>query len=143
MKINNNAVRWLTFGPQAGGQLGRKTHASARGFLEADLTVALAIFALAIVPLGFSFAHEQKALRVDYYRASANEIVDGEMEVLAAGDWKEFPDGSHVYTVHSRAAKNLPSGNFELTKTGKHLRLEWTPDARHGVGAVVREITVQ
>lgn len=112
-----------------------------RAFLEADLTIALAIFALAILPLGFSFANEQKALRLDYYRAAANEIVDGEMEILAAGEWKNFPDGSHVYTVHSRAAKNLPPGHFELTKTGNHLRLEWTPDARKGVGVVVREIT--
>ena len=115
----------------------------ADGFLEVDLFVALAILALAIVPLGFSISHEQKALRADYCRAVANEIVDGEMEVLAAGDWKEFPDGSHVYTVHSRAATNLPAGHFELTKTGKRLRLEWTPDVRKGVGAVVREITVQ
>lgn len=114
-----------------------------RGFLELDLVVALAILGMAIIPIAFSFAHEQKAFRADYCRAVANEIVDGEMEVLAAGDWKEFPDGSHLYMVHSGAAKNLPAGHFELTKTGKHLRLEWTPDARTGVGAVVREITVQ
>jgi hypothetical protein len=118
--------------------LGRKMH----GYLEIDLCVALAILALAIVPLGYSFTHEQTALRVDYCRAVANEIVDGEMEVLAAGAWKEFPDGSHVYMVHSRAARNLPAGHFELTKTGKHLRLEWVPDARKGVGDVVREINL-
>ncbi len=130
MKINN-------------GQLPGATRAPVHGFLEVDLIVALAIFALAIVPLGFSFAHEQKTLRLDYFRAVANEVVDGEMEVLAAGDWKEFAEGSQVYIVHSRAAKNLPPGHFELTKAGKHLRLEWTPDARKGVGPVVREITVQ
>jgi hypothetical protein len=108
-----------------------------------DLMVALAILALAIVPLGFSFSHERTVLRMDYCRAVANEIVDGEMEVLAAGGGKEYLDGSHVYTVHSLAAKNLPPGHFELTKTGNHLRLEWAPDAPKGVGAVFREITLQ
>jgi hypothetical protein len=114
-----------------------------RGLLELDLIVALAILGMAVVPIGFSFAHEQKVLRADYCRAVANEIVDGEMEVLAAGDWKSFPDGARVYAVHSNAAKNLPAGHFELTKTGNHLRLEWAPDARKGVGAVVREISAK
>lgn len=121
----------------------KKTYGSRHGYLEVDLAVALVILTLAIVPLGFSFAHEQKALRADYSRAIVNELVDGEMEILAAGDWKEFPDGSHAYTVHSHAAKNLPAGHFELTKTGNHLRLEWTPDGHAGVGAVVRDMTVK
>jgi hypothetical protein len=133
MRVNSNL---------AGGQA-RERIINARGFLEVDLFVALAILALAIIPLGFSISHEQKALRADYCRAVINEIVDGEMEILAAGDWKRFPDGLQVYTVHSRAAGNLPAGHFELTKTGKHLRLEWAPDAHAGVGAVVREINVQ
>ena len=64
------------------------------------------------------------------------------MEILAAGDWKNYPDGAQPYTVHSRAAANLPSGHFELTKTGKHLRLEWSSDKRQGIGAVVRETTI-
>ena len=110
--------------------------------MEVDVAIALVILAVAILPLGFGFVHEQKALRLDYYRAVANEIVDGEMEILAAGDWKSFPDGQQIYHVHSRAAANLPSGHFELTKNGSHLRLEWTPDAKKGIGAVVRDITV-
>jgi hypothetical protein len=81
-------------------------------------------------------------LRTDYCRAVADEIVDGEMEILAAGDWKNFPDGEQSYTVHSRAAANLPAGRFELIKNAHHLRLEWMPKRRQGIGAVVREITV-
>ena len=107
-----------------------------------DLVVAMAILALAIVPLGFSFARERQLLKIEYLHSVANEIVDGEMEILAAGDWKNFPDGAQAYTVHSRAAASLPPGHFQLTKTGNHLRLEWTPDQRHGVGAVVRETTL-
>jgi hypothetical protein len=113
-----------------------------RGILEVDLAMAMLILAVAIMPLAFSFAKERDVLRVDYFRAVADEVVDGEMEILAAGDWKNFPGGSNVYTVHSRAAANLPSGHFELTKTGNHLRLEWLPDKRRGIGAVVREMTL-
>ena len=114
-----------------------------RGVLEIDLAMAMIILSVAIMPLAFSFAREREVLRADYCRSVADELVDGEMEILAAGDWKNFPDGSQVYTVHARAAASLPPGHFKLTKNGKHLRLEWTPDRREGIGAVVREITVQ
>ena len=114
---------------------------SRRGFLMVDAVVAMAILSLAIVPLGFSFARERQVLKIEYLHGVANEIVDGEMEILAAGDWKNFPDGAQNYTVHSQAAANLPLGHFQLTKTGNHLRLEWKPDKRQGIGAAVREVT--
>jgi hypothetical protein len=108
-----------------------------------DAVVAMAILSLAIVPLGFSFARERQVLKIEYLHGVANEIVDGEMEILAAGDWKNFPDGAQAYTVHSRAAANLPPGHFQLTKTGNHLRLEWLSDKHKGIGVVVREVTVK
>jgi hypothetical protein len=116
---------------------------SRRGFLMMDLVVAMAVLSLAIIPLGFSFARERQVLKIEYQRGVANEIVDGEMEILAAGAWKNFPDGAQSYTVHANAAAKLPPGHFRLTKTGNHLRLEWTPDKRQGVGEVVREVTVK
>jgi hypothetical protein len=124
-------------------QLFRKGPRSRSGFLMVDLIVALAILSLAIMPLGFSFARERQILKIEYFRSVANEIVDGEMEILAAGDWKNFPDGAQSYTVHSRAAANLPPGHFQLTKTGNHLRLEWSSDNYRGIGAVVREVNVK
>jgi hypothetical protein len=108
-----------------------------------DAVVAMAILSLAIVPLGFSFARERQVLKIEYQRSVANEIVDGEMEILVAGDWKNFPDGVQSYTVRAKAAASLPPGHFQLTKTGNHLRLEWKPEERQGVGAVVREVTVK
>jgi len=121
----------------------RKNLRSKRGFLEVDLLVGLAILSLAIVPLGYSFARERQVLKMEYFRSVANEIVDGEMEILAAGDGKNFPDGSQNYSVHANAAASLPPGHFQLTKNGNHLRLEWTPDERRGVSAVVREVTIK
>lgn len=121
----------------------RRKSSARRGFLMVDLMIGLAVFSLAIVPLGFSFARERQVLKMEYFRSVANEIVDGEMEILAAGDWRNFPDGSQNYSVHAGAAASLPPGHFQLTKTGKHLRLEWRSDGKHGVGVIVREVTVK
>jgi hypothetical protein len=103
----------------------------------------MAILAVAILPLAFSYVRETKLLRAEYFRGTAMEIVDGEMEILAAGEWRDFPEGSHPYTVHARAAANLPPGHFQLTRTGQHLRLEWTSDQRQGIGTVIREVTIK
>jgi hypothetical protein len=117
----------------------RLTH----GFLEVDMLVGLAILSLAIVPEGFSFVRERQVLKMEYVHSVANEIVDGEMEILAAGDWKNFPDGPQDYSVHASAATSLPPGHFQLIKTGKHLRLEWHSDVKHGGPPVVREVTIK
>jgi hypothetical protein len=109
-----------------------------------DLAMGLIILGLAILPLAYSFARERHVLRIEYCQAIASEIVDGEMEILAAGAARDIPDGTRNYPIHSAAANQLPPGHFQLTKTGNHLRLEWVPDARHGIGAaVVRETTLQ
>jgi len=112
-------------------------------FLMTDLIIGMAILTLAIMPLTYSFIHDRQLLRAEYFRAVAVEIVDGEMEVLAAGAGQNFPDGQQAYTVHANAAAHLPPGHFELTKAGKHLRLEWQSDKRQGIGPVVREITLK
>ena len=122
---------------------GRGRKSASRGFLEVDLVIGLAILSLAIVPLGYSFARERQALKMEYFRGVANEVVDGEMEILAAGDWKNYSDGSQNYSVHASAASRLPPGHFQLTKDGSHLRLEWNADEKKGVGAIVREVTVK
>jgi hypothetical protein len=124
-----------------------KNRRARSGFLEVDLLVGMAILALAIVPLGLSFARERQVLKMEYQRSVANEIVDGEMEILAAGDWKNFPDGSQAYPVFSRAAAALSTGHFQLIKNGNHLRLEWDTSPvnghGHGIGAVYREVTIK
>ncbi|HVU26373.1 MAG TPA: type II secretion system protein [Verrucomicrobiae bacterium] len=114
-----------------------------RGFLQVDLLVALAILAIAIVPLGFSFERERHLLRIEYCRSVADEIVDGEMEILIASNAKNLPDGSQIYPIHSIAADHLPPGHFQLTHNERNLRLEWLPDKGRGYHPVVREITLK
>jgi hypothetical protein len=119
-----------------------RSRSNRRGFLQIDLIAALAILGIAMVPLGFAFVRERQVLKIDYCHSVADEIVDGEMEVLAAGAGRDFPDGSQIYTVHSKAAAGLPPGHFQLTKNGNHLRLAWLPDEKHGLGAIIRETTM-
>jgi len=114
-----------------------------RGFLEVDLVVALALLTLAILPVGYSVFHERRLLRAEYYRTVAVELVDGEAEILAAGAARSFPDGAQDYGVTAPAAASLPPGKFTFTKTGAHVRLEWTPAERLGVGAVIREFDLK
>ncbi|HTY89048.1 MAG TPA: hypothetical protein VMB80_16495 [Candidatus Acidoferrum sp.] len=108
-----------------------------------DLLVGLALLAATILPLAFFYVKETRVLRADYFHAVAMEIVDGEMELLTAGEWRKLPDGSQPYAVHAQAAASLPPGHFLLTKTGQHLRLEWAPTWRQGIRPVVREVTVK
>jgi len=108
-----------------------------------DLFLAMAILALAILPVAYSYVKDTRALRAEYFRGVAMEIVDGEIEVLAAGEGRSFPEGSQPYLVHAGSAASLPAGRFLLTRTGPHLRLEWTSDQHQGIGPVVREAVLK
>lgn len=114
---------------------------SERGSMMIELVVALGILMAAIIPLGYSFAQERRMARVYYWRAVAMEIVDGEMEILAAGAYHSFLEGTRPYTVTSEAAKNLPPGRFVLSRQGKNLRLQWQPTNARDGGPVIREAT--
>jgi hypothetical protein len=109
------------------------------GMLSTELMVAMAILIMAMMPLAFTFAQEQKLMRNSYRRAVAVELVDGEMEILLAGEWHHFNPGRQTYQLHGDAVKSLPPGKTTLTITGQHLRLEWQPDKKSSGGEVVRE----
>ena len=109
------------------------------GFLIADAVVAMAILLIALVPLTMAFGGEGRLARRYYERAIAEQIVDGEFEILQAGGWHELPSGAHAYAVRARAAVNLPPGAFRTTLAEGRLRLEWrAEDPRRGA-TVVRE----
>ena len=116
---------------------GKKTR---RGMLTTDLVVAMGILAIALIPLSGSFVNDQKLIRAYYFRAVAMEIVDGEIESLAAGEWKSFPEGASVLTPRGLAAKNLPAGTFLFTRNDRLLRLEWQPKKADGGGRVSRDV---
>ena len=116
----------------------RHARAATQGMLMTELVIAMSILAFAVFPLGFSFIQEQKLCRMYYQRAVLGEILDGELEVLAAGDWLVLPDGTHPFSTRAESAVNLPPRRFSLTRQEHRLRLEWIPDS--GGKPVAREI---
>ena len=113
------------------------------GALTADLVIAMGILLTVMIPLAFSITYQQKLCRAAYYQAVATEIVDGEMEALAAGEWRAYKAGTQPYLVRAESAKNLPKGRFELTVGNKRARLEWLPEGMSERFRVSREVRVE
>lgn len=116
--------------------------ANNRGWLMTEAMVAMGILVSALLPLAGSFVYEQHVCRLYYQRAVAMEIVDGEMEILVAGEWRSFGEGIHPYPVFTSAARNLPPGNFVLTVRNHHVRLEWQPATPRLGSRILREADV-
>jgi len=114
-----------------------------QGALATEAVVALGILVLVLMPIALTFLQESKALRAYYFKAVAMEIIDGEMEALAAGEWRALALGRQNYSVRAASATNLPPGKFMLTLTNKQARLEWIPKSRGVGGTVMREVTLR
>lgn len=114
-----------------------------RGALMVELLVAVALLVGALLPLAYSIGFERRVARRLYQRAVAMELVDGELEILAAGGSAGLARGTQVYPVRALAATNLPPGQFLLSVTTNQLRLEWRPESQQHGGTVVREVTLR
>ena len=111
---------------------------SRRGFLTTEMMVAMAILIIALMPMMAMRVHERRMAHACYQRAVAMQIVDGEMELLLAGEWRSFASGTTDYPLNDTLRDHLPPGTLALTVSAPDLRLEWTPaDPRQG-GRVVR-----
>jgi len=113
------------------------------GALHTEAVVALGILVAVMIPLAFTFQQETRTCRAHYYKAVAMEIVDGEIEAVAAGEWRVFRPGKQSYPVRAAAATNLPPGDFVLTLDDARARLEWIPRAGGAGGIVAREVKVR
>jgi hypothetical protein len=100
-----------------------------RGFLSTDLMVAMAILGLALLPLTLIVLPQQQVAKTTYERAVVFEILDGELEVLRAGAWRDLPEGAQTYSVKAGSAASLPESDFRLIVAEGRLRLEWHPAA--------------
>ena len=114
-----------------------------QGALITELMIAMSILVAIMIPFSYSFLKEQELCRIYYYRAIAMEIIDGEMEVLTAGEWRAYSPGVHAYPVKATAAANLPPGRFTLTIQAQRLRLEWRPAGKDKGGLTWREAAIR
>lgn len=112
------------------------------GFLMTELVVALSLVAVVLLPLSLSVMIERRLMQSERCRAVAMMIVDGEIEVLRAGAWRELAPGIQPYVPSAASAETLPKGDFSTSLTNGVLRLEWTPEQHHRGGAVAREVTL-
>lgn len=109
------------------------------GALMIEVVVAMAIFVTAFVPVTLVVAREHRAARLLYNRAVAGEILDGELEVLLAGDWRALTPGTRAWSVSAEATNSLPPGRFQLSFDGSQIRLEWAATKPQLGGHVARE----
>jgi hypothetical protein len=121
----------------------RRSNQKQTAALATECIIALAILVTAAIPLSLDFLQEMKLCRAYYHRAVALELIDGEMEILLAGERKEFANGQYDYQIHSRSATNLPPGRFTLVVSPASLRLEWKSTVRRQGGTVRREVELK
>lgn len=110
--------------------------------LSIDLAAATALVVLGLIPVAFGFWKEDQLRRAYYYQGIANQLVDGEMEILYEGEWKAFRPGRQPYAVQGLSAECLPRGEFFLTLTNGVARLEWVPEDRRRAARVWREVAL-
>jgi len=117
-----------------------KKNSRRRGGLMVELLVAIGLLVGTLLPVAYSVASERRLARACYQHAVAMEIVDGEIEVLAAGGGRKLESGTHPYALRAGAAANLPPGDFLVTLGPGKIRLEWRPAQKDYGGPVVREV---
>ena len=74
-----------------------RTGRSRRGLWTVDVAVALGLVVVTLIPIALRYYPMQKLFRGYYFHSVAMEIVDGELEILAAGEWKRFPLGTNDF----------------------------------------------
>ena len=108
----------------------RSQRGGQRAALITEMVIALSLLALALIPLAYSVLQEGKLAARYYERAVLMQVIDGEMEWLAASRAASVAEGIHPYRISAPAATNLPPGRFQLHRKGFTVRLEWQADGR-------------
>ena len=124
--------------------LGRTTRvAKCRAFLQLDVAVAITVLALVFIPLSISSSGDLDLARRHYFEAVALQLIDGEMDVLLAGERRKYTTGEHRITPVGEAVQNLPEGKFVLTVHDQKLTLAWVPTKRAKWGRVERVVELK
>ena len=112
-------------------------------FLQLDVAIAITVLALVFIPLSVSSSGDLDLARRHYFEAVALQLIDGEMDVLLAGERRKYTLGEYGITPVSEAVQNLPEGKFVLTVKQKQLTLTWVPTKRAKWGRVERVVQLK
>jgi hypothetical protein len=112
-------------------------------FLQLDVAVAITFLALVFIPLSISSSGDLDLARRHYFEAVALQLIDGEMDVLLAGERRKYTTGEHRITPIGEAVQNLPEGEFVLTVHDQKLTLAWVPTKRAKWGRVERVVELK
>jgi len=117
--------------------------ARCRAFLQLDVAVAITVLALVFIPLSISSSGDLDLARRHYFEAVALQLIDGEMDVLLAGEHRKYTPGEYGITPVGEAVQNLPEGKFVLTVQEQKLTLAWVPTKRAKWGRVERVVELK
>ena len=112
-------------------------------FLQLDVAVAITFLALVFIPLSISSSGDLDLARRHYFEAVALQLIDGEMDVLLAGERRKYTTGEHRITPVGEAVQNLPEGEFVLTVHDQKLTLAWVPTKGAKWGRVERVVELK
>jgi len=112
-------------------------------FLQLDVAVAITVLALVFIPLSISSSGDLDLARRHYFEAVALQLIDGEMDVLLAGERRKYTTGEHRITPVGEAVQNLPEGEFVLTVQEQKLTLAWMPNKRAKWGRIERVVELK
>ena len=117
--------------------------ARCRAFLQLDVAVAITVLALVFIPLSVSSSGDLDLARRQYFEAVALQLIDGEMDVLLAGERRKYTTGEHRIKPVGEAVQNLPEGKFVLTVQDEKLTMAWVPTKRAKWGRVERVVQLK
>ena len=112
-------------------------------FLQLDVAVAITVLALVFIPLSVSSSGDLDLARRQYFEAVALQLIDGEIDVLLAGERRKYTPGEHQIKPVGEAVQNLPEGEFVLTVQEQKLTLAWTPTKRAKWGRIERVVELK
>ncbi len=126
----------------------RLVRQSKKVFSMVELVVALGIIGIALLPLAYGFRLEGKSMQALYYRSVAEQILDGQREILAAGAWRKYQIGANRFEIRNKAFDNLPEGDLKLELSSMNngkvkIMLSWKAREFKGIGEVRKEAVVQ
>ena len=112
-------------------------------FLQLDVAIALMVLALVFIPLSVSSSGGLDLARRHYFEAVALQLIDGEMDVLLAGERRKYTTGEHRIKPVGESVQNLPAGEFVLSVQDEKLTLAWMPKKLAKWGRVERVVQLK